>query len=164
MNFCWLRKSSGLYAPIFCLNTFCQFYLSNFFRRCDVKGARKCARTTHILAHTHCIQFMAHPLTHIHIAECECSQSRGLPPNTANKIHFFGADFREQLLACVDADVLPRMYGGNAPGHPAAAAIWAPGQPGPLVASKYAMPQLRLQEKFWLHAHAFGAFVQIVVS
>eukprot|EP00667_Euglena_gracilis_P011823 EG_transcript_12100 len=40
-------------------------------------------------------------------------------PNTANKIHFFGADFREQLLACVDADVLPRMYGGNAPDPPA---------------------------------------------
>eukprot|EP00668_Euglena_longa_P016236 GGOE01020464.1.p1 GENE.GGOE01020464.1~~GGOE01020464.1.p1 ORF type:complete len:385 (-),score=126.08 GGOE01020464.1:169-1323(-) len=38
--------------------------------------------------------------------------------NTANKIHFFGGDFREQLAACVDAEQLPRKYGGCAPDPP----------------------------------------------
>jgi len=38
-----------------------------------------------------------------------------VPPATAAKIHFFGSDFKDQLLENIDAAVLPHAYGGTAP-------------------------------------------------
>ena len=41
-----------------------------------------------------------------------------IPKRTAEKLVFFGSDFREQLPRVIDPQVLPRAYGGTAPDPP----------------------------------------------